>query len=85
MTVPYIFTFLHSTHGKITYIDLEDNEKKMSKPHNYESPFGMLTKQVEDAVDHAGSGREPFANEKIVSKACNLLIKLGLYPLGCRE
>ena len=36
-------------------------------------------------MGYAEAGGEPFTNEQVVSKACNLLIRSGVYTLGCRE
>ena len=85
ISIPDIFTFLHKTYGNITSIDLEDNEKRMTKPYKEDLPFGVFVKQIEDAVEYAEAGGEPFTNEQVVSKAYNLLIKSGVYALGCRE
>ena len=50
----------------------------MTKTHNDELSFGILIKKAEDTVEHADAGGEPFTNDQIVRKACDLLIKLGL-------
>ena len=64
MTIPEIFTFLYSTCGKTPSIDLESNEKIMTKVHNGESLFGMLIKQIDDAVEHVDAGGENSPTRK---------------------
>ena len=57
----------------------------MTKQHNDELPFRIFIKQIEDAVEYTDTGGEPYTNEQIVIKACNLLLKLGLYTLEHRD
>ena len=85
ISIQNIFSFLYRTYGKITTIDLELNDKRMNTPYNGELPFGVFVKQIEDAVEMADAGEEPYTSKQIVNKAYNLLLKSGAYTLGCRE
>ena len=58
VSISEIFTFLCQTYCNITSIDLEENEKRMTKPHKDDLPFGIFVKQIEDAVEYAGAGGE---------------------------
>ena len=77
--------FLYKTYGQITSIDLETNENKMSKPYNEDLPFSVFIKQIDDGVEFAEAGGVDFTAKQIVSKAYNILLKSGVYLLGCRE
>lgn len=85
VTIQQIFSFLYTTYGKITSLDLELNEKKMTKAYNEDLPFGSFIKHIEDAVEYADAGRNAYTNQQILTKAYNVLLKSGLYSLGCRE
>jgi hypothetical protein len=64
---------------------LEDKKERMKTPYDPTVPFETLIVQIDDAVDYAVAGRDPFTATTVVNTAYAVIHKTGLYNFFCRE
>ena len=77
--------FLYDTYGDITPSELEDNDDRMRLPYDPTQPMETLYNQIEQAVDIAEAGQQPYTNKQVLTRAYNLILQTGLFTDPCRE
>jgi hypothetical protein len=57
----------------------------MKTPYDPSMPLETLIIQIDDAIDYADAGGDPFTTVTIVNTAYAVIHKTGLYNFSCRE
>jgi regulator of replication initiation timing len=70
---------LFDNYGQVHPIDLDDNTNKMRQAWDPTHPFETVIDQIDNAVDFAESGQQPFTAPQILSVAYTLVFNTGLY------
>lgn len=76
---------LYNTYGRITQIDLSDNEKRLKQTYDPTLPIENLFSQVEEAIEYAAAGGAPFTNNQIVTNAYLLIFQTGQFERACED
>jgi len=70
-----MLTHLFTNYGAITAVQLEANEKEMSKDWDPNMPIELLFVQIEEAQEFADDGNAPFTDIQVLNKAYNIVFK----------
>ena len=76
---------LYNVYGRITQIDLSDNEKRLKQSYDPSMPIENLYSQVEAAIEYAAAGNAPFTNNQIVTNAYLLIFQTGQFERACED
>ena len=76
---------LYNTYGRITQINLSDNEKRLKQTYDPTMPIENLYSQVEEAIEYAAAGNAPFTNNQIVTNAYLLIFQTGQFERACED
>jgi hypothetical protein len=76
---------LYGTYGRITQIDLNDNDKRMKTPYDPTLPIENLYDQIETACEYADAANAPYSAEQTITTAYLLVFATGLYKEACRD
>ena len=79
-----ILEHLYLTYGRITGMDLDDNEKRMKTKYDPNQPIDTLFRQIESGVEFADAGGAPFSPRQIVNIAYLLIFATGAYADECK-
>jgi hypothetical protein len=77
--------FLFTQYGDITSKELAKNGKKMLEPWNPSTPLATLITQIEDCVEYASSGAQPYTATQILNTAFNIIFDTGLFFDECEK
>ena len=75
--------YLH--YAKISPSDLTLNNKAMKKAYDPNQPIENLFEQINDAVEYAAAGKNPYTDAQIESTAYQLVFNTGVFSLECKE
>jgi hypothetical protein len=84
-TIREILTHLIDAYGLITPIDLKKNNDLLNEPWDPSTPFEHLIDQVEEAVEYADDGNQPFTVEQIINAAYTLVFNTGVFFEECKQ
>jgi hypothetical protein len=76
---------LKQTYGFINPTQLADNYNKMAAPINFQDPIETLFKNIEDGVNYANAGMQPYMEANHVNIAFLLILSTGAIPDDCRD
>jgi hypothetical protein len=76
---------LLNTYGNITPTKLAQNDIKFRTAYKPAQPIEALSSQLEDAMDYADAGGNPYTAAQVVTNAYSIMFSTGLFPEACRE
>jgi hypothetical protein len=76
---------LLNTYGNITPTELAQNDIKFRTAYEPAQPIEALFSQLEDAMDYADAGGNPYTAAQVVTNAYSIMFSTGLFPEACRE
>ena len=76
---------LYTTYVELSLDDIEDNDRRMRKPWDPNTPFEALIKQINDAVELADHAGAPYTPVQVVNTAYGLVEKTGVFEIDCRK
>ena len=85
VTTQQILDHAYENYGVITVVDIEDNYTRMREPYNPTFPIETLFHQIELAVEYATTGKRPYQEDQVVSRAYLLILRTFLYSEACRD
>ena len=85
VTTLQLLQHLLRVHGRITAHDLAENFTRFKTAWDPNSPFETLIEQIDDAVDFATAGGDPFSNQQQINTAYTLVFNTGMFSDACRE
>ena len=62
-----------------------NNDTKMKRRYDPTQPFEDLIDQIEEGVDFASAGKQPYSPKQIINIAYSLVFDTALFPEACRE
>ena len=74
LTLLPMLQHLYDTYGDLTPTELEDNDERMKTAYDITTPVETLYDQIEQAVDIAEAGHQPYTNAQVLSRAYNLIL-----------
>jgi hypothetical protein len=80
-----LFAFLFEAYGQITPQALMQTTARLTAPWDPTTPFEHLIDQVEDTMELADAGNQPFSPNQVVNTAYTLVFNTGLYFDECKE
>jgi hypothetical protein len=80
-----LFAFLFEAYGQITPQALMQTTARLTAPWDPTTPFEHLINQVEDTLELADAGNQPFSPNQIVNTAYTLVFNTGLYFDECKD
>jgi hypothetical protein len=80
-----LFAFLFDAYGQITPQALMQTTARLTTPWDPTTPFEHLIDQVEDTMELADAGNQPFSPNQVVNTAYTLVFNTGLYFDECKE
>jgi len=80
-----LFAFLFEAYGQITPQALMQTTARLTTPWDPTTPFEHLIDQVEDTMELADAGNQPFSPNQVVNTAYTLVFNTGLYFDECKE
>ena len=85
LTLLRMLQHLYDTYGDLTPTELEDNDARMKTAYDPTTPIETLYDQIEQAVDIAEAGHQPYTNAQVLTRAYNIILQTGLFTDACRE
>ena len=85
LTLLRMLQHLYDTYGDLTPTELEDNDERMKLPYDVTTPIETLYDQIEQAVDIAEAGHQPYTNAQVLTRTYNLILQTGMFTDACRE
>ena len=79
-----ILNHLYDSYARITPTDLDENDKRLKEPYDPNETIETLIDQVEDALEYAAVGKDPYTPRQIVNIAYTLLFNTGVYHDDCK-
>ena len=80
-----LFAFLFEAYGQISPQDLMHTTERLTTAWDPTTPFETLIDQVEDTMELADAGNQPFSPNQIVNTAYTLVFNTGLYFDECKD
>ena len=72
-------------YGNITAADLKANEARINEALDNSRPIDVFFQRIDDAVQHADDGENPFTAKQILQTAFHSVNVTGLYWEACKE
>jgi hypothetical protein len=85
VTTRQLIQHLLNTYGNITPTELAQNDIKFRTAYEPAQPIEALFSQLEDAMDYADAGGNPYTAAQVVTNAYSIMFSTGLFPEACRE
>ena len=85
LTLLTMLQHLYDSYGDLTPTELEDNDERMRSAYDATEPIETLYNQIEQAVDIAEAGQQPYTNAQILTRAYTLILQTGLLDDACRD
>ena len=85
ITLLRMLQYMYETYGDITPTELEDNDERMRTAYDATEPIETLYNQIENAVDIAEAGKQPYTTPQILTRAYNLILQTGLMDDACSD
>ena len=79
-----LLSHLFENYGKITQLELEDNNTKLRALWDPNSPFDCLFQQLEDGQDYTDDDGQPYTADQLLHITYTLVFKTGLYFEDCK-
>ena len=79
-----LITYLIATYGLISPIDLKRNNDQLNEAWEPNTPFEQLIDQVEEAVDYADAGGQPYTTGQVINAAYTLVFNTGMFFEDCK-
>jgi hypothetical protein len=76
---------LKQTYGFINPTQMAENYNKMTAPIKFQDPIETLFKQIEDGVNYANAGMQPYMDAQYDNIAFLLILNTGAIPDACRD
>jgi hypothetical protein len=71
---------LLTMYGNITPTDIAHNGSKIKTAYEPAKPIEALFSQLEDAMDYADAGCNPYTAAQVVANAYSIMLSTGLFP-----
>jgi hypothetical protein len=84
-TIRAILQHLIDAYGLITPIDLKKNNDMLNEPWDPNTPFEHLIDQIEEAVEYADDGNQPFTVNQILNAAYTIVFNTGIFFEECKQ
>ena len=72
-------------YGNITATDLKANKARINEALHNSSPIDVFFQRIDDAVQYADDGKNPFTAKQILQRAFHSVNTTGLYREACKE
>ena len=79
-----IIDYLFNTYGKLTPTDLAANDNYFREPWDPSEPLESFFYRIEQAVDIASLGNQPFSDAQILNNAYDSVFRTGIYKDECK-
>lgn len=79
-----LLSFLMTTYGELQPQDLLRNQQKINEPWDPNMPFETMIDQIEECMEFAESGNQPFTSQQILNTAYTLVYNTGLFFDDCK-
>ena len=80
-----MLTYLYTTYTNITPAELIENDARLNTAYDVNQPIERLFKQIEDAVEYADAGHNPYIPLQVVTNAFQLVSQTGMFVRDCKE
>ena len=85
VTTRYLLDHLMDRYGNITSNDLKANEARINEALDNSIPIDVFFQRIDDAVQYADDGKNPFTAKQILQTAFHSVNATGLYREACKE
>ena len=84
VTTRDLLDHLMDRYGNITAADLKNNDKRLNQPVDSSQPIDVLFQRVNDAVQYANDGNNPYTANQVLQTAFHAVNSTGLYREACK-
>lgn len=84
VTLRDMLTLLFRNYGQLTPIDLKENNDRMNTAWDPSTPFELLIDQIEESIQIADAGEQPYTQPQILNTAYSLIFNTGLFFDDCK-
>ena len=84
ITLRQILHYLFTAYGSLQPNDLQQNINKLQEPWDPNTPFEFLIDQIEECIEIADAGGQPFTPTQILNTAYTLVYNTGMYFDECK-
>ena len=79
-----LLQYLITTYGLITPLDLKKNNDQLNEQWDPNTPFEHLIDQIEEAVDYADAGNQPYTQDQVLNAAYTIIFNTGMFFEDCK-
>ena len=79
-----ILHYLFTAYGSLQPNELQLNQSKLQEPWDPNTPFELLIDQIEECMEIADAGGQPFTPTQIINTAYTLVFNTGMYFDECK-
>ena len=83
-TLRQILHYLFTAYGSLQPNELQLNQSKLQEPWDPNTPFELLIDQIEECMEIADAGGQPFTPTQIINTAYTLVFNTGMYFDECK-
>ena len=80
-----MLTHLYTTYVNITPTKLIDNDARLKIAYDVNQPIERLFGQIEDAIEYADAGHNPYTPLQVVTNAFQLVFQNGMFVQDCKN
>ena len=76
---------MYTTYANITPADLIENDARLKTAYDANQPIERLFEQIEDAVEYADAGHNPYTPLQVVTNTFQIVFQTGMFVQDCRD
>ena len=85
ITTLQMLTHLYTTYANITPTKLIKNNARLKKAYDVNQPIKRLFEKIEDAVEYADAGHNPYTPLQVVTNAFQLVFQTCMFVQDCKD
>ena len=85
ITTHQMLTHQYTTYVNITPDELIKNNDRLKTAYDVNQPIERLFEQIEDAVEYADAGHNPYTPLQVVTNAFQLVFQTCLFVQDCKD
>ena len=83
-TLRQLLHYVFTAYGSLQPNELQLNQAKLQEPWDPNTPFELLIDQIEECMEIADAGGQPFTHTQILNTAYTLVYNTGMYFDECK-
>ena len=77
--------YLYTTYANITPANFINNDARLNTAYDMNQPIERLIEKIEDAVEYADAGHNPYTPLQVVTNAFQLVFQTVMFIQDCKD